>query len=268
VTPDGLSPLRHKPGPPYGDQLPPSFLKHADEQTVAGLNAVLRAIHDHGLGKTAFTDWGIVAAPRFLGRAALAVALHRFILEGAWGISPHLIPHHSLHSISGTVSQALRIHGPNFGVGGGPHAADEGLLTAVALLTSNSVPGIWLVLTGHAPEFLPEEPDAPGPSNNGHPPPEATNPGASPLGAVALALIPARPHSPLPGLRVGSRPVAEENGAVAAGRAAGAPFSLEALQAALGGRISPSPYERPGAIWKLHCGGWVEWKGPGAGAEN
>jgi hypothetical protein len=256
VTADQLPALRQRPGPPYGAPFPASFLKHADEQTVGGLNAVLRAIHDHGLGATAFTDWAIVAAPRFLGRSAMAVALHRFKLEGAWGISPHLIPHNSLHSLSGTVSQALKVHGPNFGVSGAPHAADEGLLTAAALLAGRGVPGVWLILTGHDPEFLPEPPSAPNPSENGR------SHVAVPLGVLALALVPARPGSGRLKLYIGSGPIPEE--AAPGGEEGGGPsagFSLEALTAALAG-------PKPAAAWWLHCGGWVELKGHGAGAEN
>src|SRR5262249_39770127 len=119
ATPASLAALRQQPGPVPGEPLPASFLKHADEQTVLGLSAVLRAIQDHGLGGTSFTGWGVLGAPRFQGRATMTVAVQRFAAEGAWGISPHLIPHRSLHALSGTISQALRIHGPNFGVGGG-----------------------------------------------------------------------------------------------------------------------------------------------------
>src|SRR5437764_3439991 len=87
-----------------------------------------------------------------MGRAAMAQALQRFAAEGAWGISPHLIPHRSLHSLSGTVSQALKIHGPNFGVGGGPNGAAEALQAAAALLAGDRLPGVWVVLTGWEPE--------------------------------------------------------------------------------------------------------------------
>src|SRR5205085_11137593 len=114
----------------------------------------------------------------FIGRVALAAAMHRFAAEGAWGISPHLIPHRSLHALSGTVSQGLKIHGPNFGVGGGPRAAAEGLLAAAALLGSRPLPGVWLVLTGWQPEPVPDA--------HGH---TAT---PSVCGAVALALLPGR----------------------------------------------------------------------------
>ncbi|MGH6681122.1 MAG: hypothetical protein ACREDL_19840, partial [Bradyrhizobium sp.] len=106
---ESLPQWRRNPGSTCGEPLPASFLKHADEQTVAGLGAVYRAIQKAGLQTTNFRDWGVVAAPRFLGRPAMAAALQRFAAEGAWGVSPHLIPHRSLHSISGTVSQALKI---------------------------------------------------------------------------------------------------------------------------------------------------------------
>jgi hypothetical protein len=98
----------------------------------------------------------VVAAPRFLGRATLTTALQRFAAEGAWGISPHLIPHRSLHAVSGTISQALQIHGPNFGVGGGPGAEVEAMLTGAALLSAGEVPGVWVVLTGWHPEPAPD----------------------------------------------------------------------------------------------------------------
>lgn len=152
-----------------GDPLPPAFLKHADEHTVAGMAAVCQALHDHGLpgvcgaGPSPYHDWGVLAAPRFLGRTAMAVALQRFIAEGAWGVSPHLIPHRSLHAVSGSVSQALKIHGPNFGVGGGPGCTTEALLTAAAMLHCQRLPGVWVVLTGLEPEALLDADGRPGP---------------------------------------------------------------------------------------------------------
>src|SRR5262249_310020 len=115
-----LPALRQRPGPGIGESLPATFLRHADEQTVAGLPAVLHAIQNSRMSVADFRDWGIVAAPCFIGRATLAVALQRLATEGAWGISPHLIPHRSQHAVSGTISQVLKIFGPNFGAGGGP----------------------------------------------------------------------------------------------------------------------------------------------------
>jgi hypothetical protein len=252
VTPDMLPALRQQPGPPFGEPLPISLLKHADEQTIAALAAVYLAIHNHGLQETRFSHWGILAAPRFLGRSNLAVALHRFKLEGAWGISPHLIPHHSLHSVSGTVSQALRVHGPNFGVSGGPTSADEAFLCAASLLAGDRVPGVWLVMTGFDPELIPEEPGAP--SAQGQPKT------VSAIGAVALALTLARPGSPKLKLMVAPGPVPKEVGA--ARPVASVPlFCLEAL---LGTLSEP----KPAGIWRLHCGGRLELKRNGAGAEN
>jgi hypothetical protein len=154
---ESLPELRKQPGSLHGEPLPASFLKHADEQTVVGLAAVYRAIQDSGLQTTCFRDWGVLAAPRFLGRPAMAAALQRFQAEGAWGVSPHLIPHRSLHSISGSVSQALKIHGPNFGVGGGPGAAAEALIAAVSLLEGKKMPGVWVVLSCLDPEQAPDE---------------------------------------------------------------------------------------------------------------
>ena len=50
--------------------------------------------------------------------------------------------------MSGTVSQALKVHGPNFGVGGGPAGVAEALLTADARCsTGAALPGVWVVLT-------------------------------------------------------------------------------------------------------------------------
>jgi hypothetical protein len=157
VSLESLPELRRDPGATHKEPLPACFLKHADEQTVAGLCAVYQAIRKGGLHDTDFRDWGVLAAPRFLGRATMAAALQRFAAEGAWGVSPHLIPHRSLHSISGTISQALKIHGPNFGVGGGREGTVEVLLAALALLDGKHLPGVWVVLTCLDPELPPDE---------------------------------------------------------------------------------------------------------------
>jgi len=182
VSLESLAELRRNPSPCPSEPLPASLLKHADEQTVVGLCAVYQAIAKAGWQTTCFGDWGVVAAPRFLGRPAMAAALQRFAAEGAWGVSPHLIPHRSLHSVSGTISQALKIHGPNFGVGGGPGGTREALLAATALLEGKKLPGVWVVLTCLNPEAPPEE--------TGRMPP-----GTQAVG-LALALTPI--PSPLP----------------------------------------------------------------------
>jgi hypothetical protein len=229
VPPEELPARRQNPGP---TALPAGLLKHADEQTVAGLAAVCRAAHDRGLGAAGCADWGVLAAPRFLGRTALAAALQRFDEEGAWGISPHLIPHRSLHSVSGTVSQALGLHGPNFGVGGGPDAAAEALLLAATVLAAGRVPGLWLVVTGGLPEA-----DLPDPL------PASAQAGATlSWQAVALALVPGDAGD-RPRLEVGAGPAPD---------AARWPFvDLDSLMQALGGFAV-----RP-AHWRLGCGGWA-----------
>jgi hypothetical protein len=144
---DALPAIRRNPESVLGSPLPPATFKHLDDQTVAGLAAVFRACADHGLDATAFRAWGVLAAPHFLGQTTTVTALQRFQAEGAWGVSPHVIPHHSLHSVSGTVSQVLKIHGPNLGVGGGRAGTGEALLAAAAWLGRRRVPGVWVVVT-------------------------------------------------------------------------------------------------------------------------
>jgi len=217
-----------------------------------GLAAVFDAIDRHGLDATTFRDWGVIAAPRFLGRVALAAALNRFALEGAWGISPHLIPHRSLHSVSGTVSQALRIQGPNFGVGGGPYGADETLIVAAGMVADDRLPGVWVVMTGYDPELAPDDPA------EGN-----ALPGVSPVAeAVALALKRDEIDKRRLQLRIGCGSGLPD-WADPAGAAASWPmFSLHALQEALSAAQTP-----PAAGWRLR-GGWAALEAVEAGAEK
>jgi hypothetical protein len=203
--------LRTELTAPRGEPFPPSLLRQSDEQTVVGLAALLRAVHDFGLRDQDFTDWGVVAAPRYFGRPLMAAALAQFQVTGPPGVSPLIIPHRSLHALSGTISLALGLHGPNFGAGGGPGALADGLLAALALAREEQVPGLWLVLTEWDPE--------PSLDTRG----KVTRP-ASCLG-VALALGPCRLHEPGP--RLGLR---------RAGPVKGEAVSLAGLAAALTGR--------------------------------
>jgi len=158
MSPGDVPALRRRPGPiPDGwGGVAPSLLRYSDEQTIAGTAAVFVAIERIGLPRERFDGWGVVAASRYLGRANLAVALRSFLAEGVWGTSPHLIPHFALHSPAGTISLALGLHGPNVGVGGGLHAAAEGFLAALTWISADSVPGVWLVLSGWSPELVPD----------------------------------------------------------------------------------------------------------------
>jgi hypothetical protein len=227
--------LRRQPGPPFGEPLPATFLKHADEQTVVGLAAVHQAIHDAGL-RGSFRAWGALAAPRYLGRSASAVAIPRFLAEGAWGVSPHMIPHRSLHAVSGTLSQALKLHGPNFGVGGGPGCETELLLTGLSLLYGKQLPGVWIVLTRIGPE-APLGADG------------ALAPGSF-VEALALALAPARADSPGPRLRLRVRPAQQRASASPSGQAFGLSALVDLLRRLNAGE---APLEQ-----ELAWGAWME----------
>jgi hypothetical protein len=159
ISPGEMPALRRTPGPvPDGfGPVPPSLLRYSDEQTIAGTAAAFTAIAGMGMPPGAFQEWGVVAAPRYLGRANLAVALGNFVREGVWGTSPHLIPHFALHSASGTISLALRTHGPNLGVSGGLHAVADGFLAALTWVSTGAVPGVWLVFSGWSPELVPDQ---------------------------------------------------------------------------------------------------------------
>jgi hypothetical protein len=235
-APAELPGLRQKPGPVPSEPLPPGLLKHSDDQTVAGVAAVLQAIAAGGLSSTRFTEWGVLAAPRFLGRVMMANLIQRFAVEGAWGVTPHLIPHRSLHSLSGTVSQALKIHGPNLGIGGGPGAMMEILWTATAMLHGDRLPGLWVVLTGWTPEPIVE---------NG-----AALPDDARCTGMALALTAARPgwHGPRLRLSPASQQRAIERGANADG------LSIESLQAAL----SVPDVRTATVVWQLDGGEQLE----------
>ena len=128
------------------------FLKHADEQTIVAVAAVDRAIRGASLDMGKLRDWSIVAAPRFIGRLAGVTTLQRFSRGGGPAISPHVIPQHSLHSVSGALSILLASRRPNLGVGGGADSLAEGLLAAVTLPRSEAQAGMWLIATAWDPE--------------------------------------------------------------------------------------------------------------------
>jgi hypothetical protein len=234
-----LAVLRQRPAPLQGNAVAASSLKHADEQTVAGLAALARALTEDGLQQLDYSQWGVIAAPRFLGRAKLAIVLSRFVVEGAWGISPHLIPHRSQHALSGTISQALKVHGPNYGVGGDPDGAAEALMAAATLLADQRLPGVWVVLSGYDPELVPvvEEGDT------GAVPPLAT----SHCLALALALRPSKLGHHGIFLSVGAAPPAEPTDDWPA-------LTLETFaQHLVNAAAAP-------AQWRLPCGCWAKWE--------
>ncbi|MBY0525975.1 MAG: hypothetical protein K2R98_21455 [Gemmataceae bacterium] len=228
MTGEDLLALRPQLGGMIGRTLPTSLLKHGDEQTIAAVACIGRAIQNSDLGTTDFTNWGVLAAPRFLGRTTMLSAVRRFFAEGAWGVSPHMIPHRSLHAISGTLSQALAIHGPNLGIGGGPGCASEALLAVAAMVGRDPLPGVWAVFTGWDPEPMPGQDE-----------PVGARPVCS---AVALALRAADPS--WRGLRLRVAPTKT--------RTNGDCVSVEALC----DWLESSPATTGG--WRLDCGGAVE----------
>ena len=175
-SPEAIALARRQPVNITGQMMPASFLKHAEDQTVLALLTVVRALEQENWEGRSFTDWGVVAAPNFFGRASIAQTIQRYEQEGAWGISPHLIPHQSLHAMSGTISQALKIYGPNFGIGGAANSGPDAFLIAGAMLMDGLLPGLWLVLAGHETEWIPAADGSPVPAPMCH--------------AIALALTP------------------------------------------------------------------------------
>jgi hypothetical protein len=130
---------------------PGHFLKHADEQLVLAVAAVDQAIRASGRDPSSFRDWAIIAAPRFIGRLAGTATLERFSRGGGPAISPHLIPQHSLHSISGALSILLASRQPNFGAGGTGNSLAEALFAALTFPLATSA-GVWVISTAWHPE--------------------------------------------------------------------------------------------------------------------
>lgn len=143
-----LGELRGRAGPANAPPIPLRFLRHADEHTVVGLHAVL-AVIAAGSSPPDLARHAVIAAPCQSGRLAAARTLALLASDGAVGVSPHVVPQCSLHSVAGAVSVALGMHGPHLGVGGGPDALAEGLLAAATLLVHGDpeCTAAWLVAT-------------------------------------------------------------------------------------------------------------------------
>jgi hypothetical protein len=146
--------LRDTATPAGSGPLPPRFLRHADEQTVVGMRAVLEAMAARRAiqpvaATSDYSAHGVVSAPCQPGRIAAAHSLAMFRSGGPVTVSPHIVPQCSLHSIAGAISVALGMHGPNIGTSGGPHALAEGLLASLTLLNAGAeaAAGIWFIAT-------------------------------------------------------------------------------------------------------------------------
>lgn len=153
-----LTTLRAELAAAFPETLSSSVLKQSDEQGLVALAALREAITQGRLSPDELRAWGVVAAPRALGRRRIAEGLAKFSQQGAWSTSPHLIPYLSLHSLPGLLSQAISSHGPNLGVGGLPGSEGEALLVAVTLLHGERLPGVFVVFSGWERESLTQEP--------------------------------------------------------------------------------------------------------------
>ena len=140
---------KHAHGP-YS--LPIRFLRHADEQTVIGVQSIFKVMAADTQEIPDISNDAVIAATCLAGQPAAARTMIGLRDKGPVAVTPHIVPQCSLHSVASAVSVGFGMHGPNFGVGGGPHAVSEGLLLAITLapmlaITSPSA-RIWLIFTG------------------------------------------------------------------------------------------------------------------------
>ena len=147
-----IAELAKQPAPFGGPALPPRFLRHADEQTVIGMRAVLQTLAEAAVDATDLRRDAVVAASCQAGQPTAARTMVALKQQGPVGVTPHVVPQCSLHSPASAVSVGLGMHGPTIGVGGGPAAIAEGLLAASTLAMSPALTqpaaAIWLVITG------------------------------------------------------------------------------------------------------------------------
>lgn len=180
---EGLGEWREDPGPLPAGQLPRRFLRHADEHSVVACRAVLTALaaypraaragaadgsaHDARRHPLATESWGVLAASSGAGRIMGAGSLVGSRRSGAAGVSTHVVPQCSLHAAASSLSVLLGLHGPHFGIGGGPEAFGEALIVALATLDLVAPGGgLWLVLTGWEREPQLDEAAAPLPGED------------------------------------------------------------------------------------------------------
>jgi len=147
-----LAELRKQANSPTMLSAPRSLLRHTDDQTIAGITAVSRAIEEFELPRESSSEWGFVGCARLPGRSTFASSLEDFRREGARGTSMQIIPNCSQHSLSGTLSLLLNSRKPNFGVGGGFDCEGAALMAASTLLATARLPMVWCVLAEWTPE--------------------------------------------------------------------------------------------------------------------
>lgn len=146
-----LAALRAAPGEFRGESLAP-LVRQSDDLTLLGVVAVLRAIDAAGWHDRSFENWGVVASGRGFGRIRFDAAINRYRKMHARGASPLTVPHLSLHAAASTVSIALGMHGPNFGVSGQAGHLSETLLMGMGTLQDESIDGLWMVAAEYDPQ--------------------------------------------------------------------------------------------------------------------
>ena len=70
----------------------------------------------------------VIAATCLAGQPSAARTMIGLRDKGPVAVTPHIVPQCSLHSMASAASVGFGMHGPNFGVGGGPHALKVFLL--------------------------------------------------------------------------------------------------------------------------------------------
>ena len=145
----------HRKTPPsrFTPRIGPLLLKHSDEQTVAALVAMDRAMSAANIANEACGRWAVVSTSSYLGRNASVAVTDKFQAEGPWGVSVHPTPHRSLHSVASTVSLGLQSHGPSIGAGGAPGQEPSALLSAAGMLESGAWDGVWTLFSAWSPEL-------------------------------------------------------------------------------------------------------------------
>ena len=139
--------MRQRPFEKLPTPLRPQFLKHSDDQSLAALEAIARAIDRLPPGKD-FGDWAIISASRYLGRESFAGVISKYQIDGPWGVSVHVIPHSSPHAVAGTLSLALKCHRPSIGAAAAAEDELQAVLSLSAFLQRPSIGGAWFVTTG------------------------------------------------------------------------------------------------------------------------
>ena len=104
-----IASLRNGGWPTTAPSLPQRFLRHADEQTVVGMHALLAAIASIPEPRQPLDCDGVVAASCQAGRLAGAHTLVQARRGGGVTVSTQIVPQCSLHSPAGAVSVGLEI---------------------------------------------------------------------------------------------------------------------------------------------------------------